>query len=209
MGKEKKVRNIVYFDSVWDMHISRIYSWVHGWWKECPYSPYDFSQYFEEIRIHTPRDIARKVEWLPPIAGVLKVNVDGSSRGSPGPSGIGGVVRNHSKEFVGIFSEAVGMLWAYEAEVLAILKGLQFCKSHCLNHLLIESDSILAVGWVNNKSNRPWKLGNELNLIDNLRTELDVLEVAHIFREANPVADDLAKSGVERETPLSVLFQQC
>ena len=37
--------------------------------------------------------------WAPPIEGVLKFNVDGAARGKPGPSGIGGVLRN-SEGFV-------------------------------------------------------------------------------------------------------------
>lgn len=58
---------------------------------------------------------------------------------------------------------------------------------------LIESDSILAVGWFNLKKNYPWKLLNTLKRIDMLRKELAVL---HIIRERNSLADYLAKKRV-------------
>lgn len=66
-----------------------------------------------------------------------------------------------------------------------------------IKYLIIESDSSLAVGWVNNKSNRPWKLLNALNQIDMWLIEVNCLKVNHIFREANGEADRLAKRGAE------------
>ncbi|XP_057418209.1 uncharacterized protein LOC130712390 [Lotus japonicus] len=164
-------------ESIWDLHISRISAWVHGWWKECPYSSYDFSHHFDAIRLKPQTPNLRSSVWNAPDRGFFKANVDGSSMGNPGPT-----------------------------EVIAILEVLQFCKEHGIRNLVIESDSTLVVSWVNNSSNRPWKLRNELNLIDNLCEELAVVAVDHIFREANPIADHLSKSGVERLVPLNVFF---
>lgn len=92
--------------------------------------------------------------------------------------------------------------WAYEAEVKAILQSLVFCRQFQFRHLLIESDSALAVGWVTKKENRPWKLLNDLIIIDSIMTEVDCLGISHIFRESNSMADYLAKSGCYREVPL-------
>ena len=40
-------------------------------------------------------------DWSPPLNDSLKFNVDGSSRGKPGHSGIGGVLRDgNGKSFV-------------------------------------------------------------------------------------------------------------
>lgn len=104
-------------------------------------------------------------------------------------SGVGGVLRDSEGTFIGRFSKATGLLWAYEAEVKAILSALQFCKEHDVTNVLIESDSTLAVGWVSNKQNRPWKLLNELHMIDMLMVDVGCVGVVHIFREANDVAD--------------------
>ncbi|XP_057451866.1 uncharacterized protein LOC130743649 [Lotus japonicus] len=90
-------------------------------------------------------------EWSPPPKGALKFNVDGSALGAPGRSGVGGILRNARRQTLGVFSKALGELWAYEAEVKAILQALIFCREHQLQHILIESDSTLAVGWISSQ----------------------------------------------------------
>lgn len=102
----------------------------------------------------------------------------------------------------GFFSKAMGELCAYEAEVKAILQGLIFCQQHQLKHILIESDSTLAVGWSSNQANRPWRLIQDLNLIDALSVEVDCIGIKHIYRESNSIADFLAKSGCHMESNL-------
>lgn len=104
---------------------------------------------------------------------------------------------------MGCFSLAVGSTWAYVAEIKAILTALLFCKKHGFRHVIVESDSTLAVGWVMLKSNRQWKLLSELNSIDRLMIEVDCLGVFHVFMEGNIDADNLAKQGCDRPSPLS------
>lgn len=100
----------------------------------------------------------------------------------------------------------MGELWAYEAEVKAILHALIFYRQFQLCHVLIESDSSLEIGWVNCKLNRLWKLIQYLNLIDLLCIEVDCIGVNHIFRESNHSADFLAKSGTNRSSPIWAIF---
>lgn len=128
--------------------------------------------------------------------------MDGSARGSPGSSGVGGVLRNAQGVTLGRFSLSTGLLWAYQAEVKAIHLALVFAKEHNFSQVLVESDSSLAVGWANCKSNRPLALLNDLNAIDWLQREVGCVGVCHIFREANVEADELAKSGCDRIEPL-------
>lgn len=123
-------------------------------------------------------------------------------KGTPGCSGVGGIARNHDKEFVGIFSLDIGHAWAYEAEVRAILMALNFCKQFSLQPVIIESDSLLAVGWVSCKSNRPIKMLPDLKRIDILCNEIDCLGVCHVYREANDLADHLATEGCGRSQPI-------
>lgn len=186
-------------DLVWDLHVSRIVWWVKAKWKDCPYSVNDFMQNFGEVRFKAVKVRNRQNEWTPPPEGVLKFNVDGSAIGAPERSGVGGILKNARRQILGVFSKAMGELWAYEAEVKAILQALIFCKQHQLQHILIESDSTLAVGWISKQENRPWKLIQDLNLIDALCLEVDSIGIKHIYRESNPLADYLAKSGCWRE----------
>lgn len=136
---------------------------------------------------------------------MIKFNVDGSSRGNPGVSGIGGTLRDANGISLGFFSKPLGLSWAYIAEIKAILEALLFCK----RHVIVESDSTLAVGWVMNRSNRSWKLFNDLNQIDMLMEEVGCFGVVHIYREANTVVDHLTKNGCDRSEALVSFTSWC
>lgn len=99
-----------------------------------------------------------------------------------------------------------GDLWAFEAEVKVILHALIFCSHFHLRHILIESDYALAVGWVNNKVNRTWKLIQDLNLIDLLYIEVDCIGINHIYKESNYLGDYLAKSECNKRVPIWALL---
>ena len=130
--------------------------------------------------------------------------MDGSSLGNPGPSGVGGVLRDENHNVLGIFSLNIGHGWAYQAEIKAILNALVFCHQYSFNNIIIESDSTTAVSWANAVGPRPWELANDLNQMDFLRGEVKCYEIRHIYREANSYADSLAKEGVNRVGPLWV-----
>lgn len=143
---------------------------------------------------------------VPSIVGICKFNVDGSIRGAPWVSSIGGIMRCANGVALGHFSKATWILWAFQAEVHAIMHALLFCSEFWLQNIIIESDSTLVVGWVGRKQTRPWKLMQELNQINRLMLEVNCAGVFHIFREANSKANCLAKSGCKREVHLSGLI---
>lgn len=100
-----------------------------------------------------------------------------------------------------------GYGWAFEAEVRAILNSLLFCQQFLFRNIIIESDSSTAVSWVLSRDKRPWRLINELNLIDFLMKEVNCVEIRHIYRESNSFADLLANEGCERQEPLWILVE--
>lgn len=191
---------------VWDDHVTRIYCWIRasGW--ECAYALYDFTQNFEHVRLVRRPKLQRFVEWQPPLEGVFKFNVDGAARGSPGIAGAGGILRDWNGEVKGYFSLSLGVAYAYEAEIKAILYALKFCKEFGFLNIVIESDSTLAIGWVKNGENRPWKHLNDFHTIDFLRVDVNCVDIVHVYREGNDKADDLAKEGCDRAVPLWVMF---
>ncbi|KAK1584045.1 hypothetical protein Q3G72_029398 [Acer saccharum] len=82
--------------------------------------------------------------WKPPPEGFLKFNVDGSSRGNPGPSGIGGILRNSVGDVLCMFSSVIDDGSSVAAELAAILQACKCCVSvMCPTDLsvIIESDS--------------------------------------------------------------------
>lgn len=187
-------------NEVWDMHLMKIYWWTKYLWKECPFDSAQFITNFCDIKTNKAApSLPRVAVWQPPAFGLLKFNVDGASKGNPGPSGIGGVVRNHNNTILGYFSKNVGHDWAFSAEVKAILHALIFCHQFLLSNIVIESDSTLALGWVLSQERRPFTLLNDLNHIDYLARQVNCLGFHHVFREANDEADKLAKEGCNRD----------
>lgn len=82
-----------------------------------------------------------------------------SSRGKPGPSGIGGVLRDEFGTVWCFFSCPAGVIESNLAELLAVREALRlFCSSPWvgLKNLVIESNSMVVVSWIN-KPSRIWK----------------------------------------------------
>ncbi|KAF9623841.1 hypothetical protein IFM89_005426 [Coptis chinensis] len=83
------------------------------------------------------------LRWIPPPVGVLKLNIDGSSRGNPGAAGAGCVLRDWEGRF--IFGLAVPILHASTimAEARALYFGLRILSFLHLNgvRVLVETDS--------------------------------------------------------------------
>ncbi|KAK3223312.1 hypothetical protein Dsin_010337 [Dipteronia sinensis] len=141
-----------------------------------------------------------KVKFTLPTVGVLKFNVDGSSRGNPGPAGIGGVLRKHDGAMLGIFSSFIGCHHSSFAEIAAILKACQLCELvNCPpNHnIIIESDSKSAVSWMNGEGGvRNVKLLEAIMDIKDILARLaPKVLVQFVPRRANVSADFLAKQG--------------
>ena len=78
----------------------------------------------------------RSTPWYPHLEGILKFNVDGSSRGKPVQAEIRGVLRNSEGEVLLMFSKNIGVCDSNEAEVLAILKGLKLFSTRYGVHFL-------------------------------------------------------------------------
>lgn len=168
-------------EDLWDIHILRVFWWANAAWREMAYTTQDFMHNFCSIRVVSAMVSKRCVEWGPLPEGFLKWNVDGSARGAPRVGGAGGVLRNHEGEIGGIFSKALGTLWAFEAEVKVIRLALEFSKQFGLRNIIIESDSALVVGWVSSNSHRPWKLLKYLNMIDFLCKKVGCMGVFPYF----------------------------
>src|ERR1044072_5845772 len=119
------------------MHILRVAWWVKAQWKKLPYQIEQFKNCFELIRL--PKKVKTRVRtiWVPPQLGAVKFNVDGSALGSPGVTGIGGVLRNSRKEIIGFFSFCTGLGFAYEDEVYDIHFALLLCQQYVIRNVVI------------------------------------------------------------------------
>ena len=144
----------------------------------------------------TPRVI--EVRWLPPPPGWMKCNTDGSSDGAPGPSTAAGLFRN-SRGFVHYcYVLKIGNLYAFEAELIAVMRGIQIAREKGWNKLWLESDSTYVVQLFLTRSVEvPWKYKNRWRNVLHLLSTM-TFQVTNIYREGNAVADALSKHLTEQ-----------
>ncbi|XP_073062068.1 uncharacterized protein [Primulina eburnea] len=130
------------------------------------------------------------VRWLRPPFSCFKLNVDGSSRGNPGDSSVGGVVRDHSGRVLLSFSEFIGAGSTIRAELWAVWRGLILCSDLSFFPLWIEVDSQISIQILRSRQCR-WGLDHIVSrILVLLRGRM--VHISHIYREGNSVADALA-----------------
>ncbi|KAL6178868.1 hypothetical protein ACLB2K_050385 [Fragaria x ananassa] len=85
------------------------------------------------------------VRWEPPNPGWLKLNTDGASKGNPGLSGGGSILRDPNGNVIFLTFRGYGVQTALVAEFLALIDGIKtFCDLGLMDSgfkLVIESDS--------------------------------------------------------------------
>jgi ribonuclease HI len=127
---------------------------------------------------------------------LLVVNIDGASRGNPGPAGIGVVfVRDNTR--ITEYKEFIGKKTNNQAEYAALKKALQIASTFD-NELMVLSDSQLIV----NQRTKLYKVrSKQLKIIfreiSNLERRFKMVIYKHIPREKNEYADLLANQAID------------
>jgi ribonuclease HI len=127
---------------------------------------------------------------------LLVVNIDGASRGNPGPAGIGVVfVRDNTR--ITEYKEFIGKKTNNQAEYAALKKALQIASTFD-NELTVLSDSQLIV----NQRTKLYKVrSKQLKIIfreiSNLERRFKMVIYKHIPREKNEYADLLANQAID------------
>ncbi|XP_027122034.2 uncharacterized protein [Coffea arabica] len=151
--------------------------------------------FFEMIGRLRRKVIIREVRWEGPTRTVVKLNVNGCSRGNPGRSGGGGLFRDSEGRFLLGFSCSFGEATSLQAELKALLFGVRLGVSRGLVRLHLESDSMVLVRIIQGKVRCPWRLQKELRELQQYGRHFDA--VSHCYRETNKPADRLSNAGVE------------
>ncbi|XP_071900994.1 uncharacterized protein [Coffea arabica] len=113
----------------------------------------------------------------------------------------GGILRSTEGDLIFAFYKESGDWDVLMAEALAPLEGLLLCQQRNLRHCVAEVDSRVLVSLVSLDASSHWPLCNSIRHIKIVVTALGAF-VAHIFCEANSVADALASS----KLPSDVVF---
>ncbi|XP_059064421.1 uncharacterized protein LOC131856596 [Cryptomeria japonica] len=142
--------------------------------------------------------IARKnAKWSPPNQGWLNLNFDGASRGNPGATGIGYVIRDHKGREVDRIAMPIPPNTNNIAEFKALQLGLTDCLNHGVRNIIIEGDSAIAINAIKTKSTPNWRLQDLLDSILKNLSKLESFSARHVYREANTKADALSKVAAE------------
>ncbi|KAK1281666.1 hypothetical protein QJS10_CPB22g00001 [Acorus calamus] len=147
----------------------------------------------------SPPKLPIEVKWLKPDPNWSKLNVDGAAKGNPGPSGAGGLFRDHHGMFLLGFSCPTKHNTNTFAEFFALYRGLTlWFELHPTSQepLWIESDSTLVVNTVLGKFKATPKTQPYVLHIQALLSSLKSWKISHIFREGNKPADKLASFGI-------------
>lgn len=123
---------------------------------------------------------------------------DGASRGNPGPAAIGGIIMNGSGETLEKFSEFIGEATNNQAEYLAAVESLRRASKFTDDEVELRTDSELVVkqlkGEYRVKNENLLKLLEEFNSI---RKKFKKVEIIHVSREQNQVADALCNRALD------------
>lgn len=132
-------------------------------------------------------------------ANAIVVNVDGASRGNPGPSGIGYVIYDNNGQVVERSGEFIGFATSRMAEYYAVRKGVSRALTLGFRTVRFVSDSLMVVNQLNNI----FKVKNKdilpvykdiLEMID----KFDAVSFVHVPRAQNAAADSEANRAIDQ-----------
>ncbi|HSE84092.1 MAG TPA: ribonuclease HI family protein [Thermodesulfobacteriota bacterium] len=126
-----------------------------------------------------------------------EVYIDGASRGNPGKSGIGVVIKE-KQENIHRIKKFLGTLTNNQAEYKALIAALEAARELKKNHLKIYTDSLLLANQINGN----WRVSNPHitplhKRAKELIAEFKYVEVNHVPRELNREADKLANEAID------------
>jgi len=135
-------------------------------------------------------------------SGVHIANVDGASRGNPGPAAYAVVMRDPDGQVVLKLAKKIGRETNNVAEYYALLAALDYAASHGIRALRIRSDAELLVrqmqGRYKVKSAHLQPLHERAR---KLARQLEYFAIEHVPREMNRDADELANIALDSDAP--------
>ena len=164
-------------------------------------------------RGHIPRSGGLFGEAPPehkPATAAYQANIDGGSRGNPGPAAYGVVVRDPRGEVIARLKKYIGHNTNNVAEYFGLIAALDYAQTLGIRALRVESDSELLVkqmrGQYKVKSEDLRPLHERAR---KMAQALDLFRIDHVLRERNREADKLvnealdetSRSGSDRANP--------
>lgn len=133
-----------------------------------------------------------------PPPGVSVANIDGASRGNPGPASYAVVIRDPSGKIILELAKRLGRETNNVAEYYALLAALDYAVSHGISALRIRSDSELLVRQIQGRYKvKSAELRPLHERATKLARQLAYFAIEHVRREQNRDADALANVALD------------
>jgi ribonuclease HI len=125
-------------------------------------------------------------------------NIDGGSRGNPGPAAYGVVIRDGRGEIVARLKKYIGQNTNNVAEYFGLIAALDYAQTNGIRALHVESDSELLVKQMRGQ----YKVKSEelkplFERAKKMSQTLEVFRIAHVYREQNRDADALVNQALD------------
>jgi probable phosphoglycerate mutase len=134
-----------------------------------------------------------------PPAGVHIANIDGASRGNPGPASYAVVLRDPGGKIILELGKNIGRETNNVAEYYALLAALDYATSHGIHALRIRSDSELLVRQMQGRYKvKSADLKPLHERASKLARQLEYFAIEHVPRESNREADGLANVALDQ-----------
>lgn len=187
------------FHSIWewrniDLHDKKFVR-LTNWWEII----FRKVQEYKEVGVVTKivmecSKVEKHIRWFCLKPELVKLNVDGAHN-VKGLSGCGGLICDKEGNWVGGLSKCVGRCSPLMAELWGIHDGLKMMVERGFVKVMVESDSKLVVDIVNKVKSHNLAMSNLVLQIHGYMELLEIVEIHHIYREANGCANLLAKHG--------------
>ncbi len=130
---------------------------------------------------------------------IIKVYIDGASKGNPGPSGIGVLILDEQENEIKRISERIDDTTNNVAEYKALLRAIIECKKSSFSSVHFFTDSQLLARQINGM----YKIKDEKLKSLYVKTKGKLLglknwRITHIPRDKNTVADKLANESFKK-----------
>ena len=127
-----------------------------------------------------------------------RANIDGGSRGNPGPAAYGVVIRDPRGQVVARLKKYIGRSTNNVAEYYGLIAALDYAESHQVRALDVESDSELLVKQMRGQYKvKSADLQPLFERSKKMSQSLPSFRIRHIYREHNREADRLANEAMD------------
>ena len=127
-----------------------------------------------------------------------RANIDGGSRGNPGPASYGVVIRDPRGEIVARLKKYIGRSTNNVAEYYGLIAALDYAQSNNIRALRIESDSELMVKQMRGQYKvKSADLKPLFERAKKMSQTFSTFRIEHVYREQNKEADALANEAMD------------